>query len=200
MTWNEQDVKLRNSNINYAMTSKDSMQAEMLQPRHFLVSISLVYLEYYYHEKMAWRNISLKLLSLSNERIGSVVAVMTEQNNNDQLDGTTNETEYKVRSDETELFYDLLIDSTVGHINDLSSRPFQASDWAVNNESLSTLMLLVFVDSNGDTPSSKSRGEKPETEENTFLQRLEKAHAKARSRDDWPISILLPFQSFVQTH
>lgn len=37
---------------------------DVCTPRQFLDRISQVYLEYYYHEKMARRNISLKLVSL----------------------------------------------------------------------------------------------------------------------------------------
>ena len=77
---------------------------DVITPRQFLDNISLVYLEYYYHEKMARRNISLKLLSLSKEQLESIVAVMNEQNNYDQLDGTTNEAEYVDRNNKLNCF------------------------------------------------------------------------------------------------
>ena len=53
---------------------------------------------------MARRNISLKLLSLSKEQLESIVAVMNEQNNYDQLDGTTNEAEYVDRNKKLNCF------------------------------------------------------------------------------------------------
>ena len=63
-----------------------------------LHNISLVYLEYYYHEKMSRRNTSLKLLSLSKEQLKSIVAVMNELNKYGQLDGTTNVEEYSTET------------------------------------------------------------------------------------------------------
>ena len=159
---------------------------DVVTPRQFLDSISLVYLEYYYHEKMARRNISLKLLSLSKEQLESIVAIMNEQNNYDQLDGTTNEAEYIDRNNETELFYDSLIDSTVGHIDDC------------DEQAISTIGLIseecvtVHADTSGICrPKRRSCGvqkrhdeKKPRRRKTTLLQRLEKARAKARSRDD----------------
>ena len=70
----------------------------------------------------------MKSLSPSKEQLESIVAAMNKQKNNDQLDGTTREAENIVRNDETELFYDWLIDSTVGHIDDSESRLFQTWD------------------------------------------------------------------------
>ena len=134
--------------------------AKTLSGQHFLD-----YSEYYYHKKMTRRYISLKSLSPSKEQLESIVAAMNRQKNNDQLDGTTREADNIVRNDETELFYDWLIDSTVGHIDDCESRPFQAWDWKVKNVSPSVLILLACVDRNGGHAEfKKSLREKTSTE------------------------------------
>ena len=160
---------------------------DVFPPRQFLDSISLVYLEYYYHEKMARRNVSLKLLSLSKEQLESIVAVMNEQNNYDQLDGTTNEAEYVDRNNETELFYDSLIDSTIGIIADHDEQTI--SSVGQDNEAC----IIVNDDEPGICRQKRrtSRAQKrqvekkPRRRKETLLKRLEKARAKARrSRGD----------------
>ena len=90
---------------------------DVITQKQFLDRISLVYLEYYYHEKMARRNISLKLLSMTKEQLDSIAAVMDEQNGYDPLADETTVTEYIERDNETELFFDTLIDATSIHFN-----------------------------------------------------------------------------------
>ena len=90
---------------------------DVVTRKQFLDRISLVYLEYYYHEKMARRFISLKLLSMTKERLDSIAAVMDEQNGYDPLADETTVTEYVERDNETGLFLDTSMDATSIHFN-----------------------------------------------------------------------------------
>ena len=160
---------------------------DVITPRQFLDNISLVYLEYYYHEKMARRNISLKLLSLLKEQLESIVAVMNEQNNYDQLDGTTNEAEYVDRNNETELFYDSLIDSTMGHIDNYDEQSISSICQCHEERVLVNDVVPCICRSKRRTSLAQKRhaDKKPRRRKDTLLQRLEKARAKARrSRRD----------------
>ena len=109
---------------------------------------------------------------------------MDEQNTYNQLDGTTNEMEYIDRSNEKELFYDSLLDSAVGHIKDCDNQVIPTIGRSSEER------VTVHVDTSGICrPKRRSCGaqkvsEKTTTVENMLLQRLEKARAKARSRDD----------------
>lgn len=112
---------------------------------------------------------------------------MNEQNNYDQLDGTTNEAEYADRNDETELFYDSLIDTAIGHINDYDEQTISRIG-QVNEES-----VIVSDDTPGICRPKRRTGrdqnrqgeKKPRRRKESLLKRLEKARAKARrSRGD----------------
>ena len=160
---------------------------DIVTPRQFLDSISLVYLEYYYHEKMARRNVSLKLLSLSKEQLESIVAVMNEQNNYDQLDGTTNGAEYVDRNNETELFYDSLIDSTSGRIDEYDEQTISSicQGREVGVAANDVIPCVCRPKRNTSRVQKCPTEKKTRRRKDTLLQRLEKARAKARrSRRD----------------
>ena len=155
---------------------------EVITQKQFLDSISMVYLEYYYHEKMARRNISLKLLSMTKGQIDSIAAVIDEQNKYDQLEDETNTTEYVERNNETEMFFDSLIDATSIHLNgELDERTFCRIDERHDGQVVSIVDESEPRTIEENTPTQKSRDEKkPKRRRVTFLKRLEKARARAR--------------------
>ena len=51
----------------------------VIRPNQFLDQISSAYLEFYHNEKLARRNISLNVVSLSKQRLDAVANVLDEQ-------------------------------------------------------------------------------------------------------------------------
>ena len=156
---------------------------DVITQKQFLDRISLVYLEYYYHEKMARRNISLKLLSLTKEQLDSIAAVMDEQNGYDQLADETTVTEYIERDNETEFFFETLVDSTSIHFNGESDELMLCcNEQPIGGQIVSDDDELEQSPVNeNDVQAQKSRAEKkPKRRRVTFLKRLEMAGAQAR--------------------
>ena len=123
----------------------------------------------------------MKLVSLSREQLENIVAVMNEQNNYDQLDGTTNEAEYVDRNDETEFFYDSLIDTAIDRINDYDEQTISRIERA-NDESviISDDTPSICIPKRRTSQAQNRQGEKPRRRKETLIKRLEKVRAKAR--------------------
>ena len=157
------------------MSSKDSMPAEMLQPRHFLDNIFLDHSEYYYRKKMTRRNISLQSLSRSKEQLESIVIVWT--NRTITINWMVQRTKWNTSTEtmKRNCFTTRCLTRQSVTSRIVTTRPFQPSDGSAKNVSLSALILLVFVDRNGGHVELKKSAIKPRRWKNTLLQRLEKA-------------------------
>ena len=155
---------------------------DVITQRQFLDGISMVYLEHYYHEKMARRNISLKLLSMTKEQLEGIAAVIDEQNGYDQLEDETNTAEYIERNNETELFFDSLIDATsINHNGESDERMFCGTDERHDGQVVSVIDESELSSIPESTQTQKSHVEKkPRRRRVTFLKRLEKARAQER--------------------
>ena len=155
---------------------------DVITQKQFHDRISLVYLEYYYHEKMA--RSSLKLLSLTKEQLDSIAAVMDEQNGYDQLADETTVTEYIERDNETEFFFDALIDATSIHFNgETNEQMLCCNEQPIGGQIVSDDDELEQSPVNeNEVRAQKSRVEKkPKRRRVTFLKRLERARAGTKS-------------------
>ena len=132
-----------------------------------------------YHEKVARRNVSLKLLSMTKEQLEKIAVVMDEQNNYDPLESTVNDVEYIDRNNDTELFFDSLVE--VGEPNGEFDARSVSSTGRGGRVTAGDGAAQCRRARRSAAPKRKARTEKkPRRQRSTLLQRLEKARDRAR--------------------
>ena len=84
----------------------------VIRPNQFLDQISSAYLEFYHNEKLARRNISLNVVSLSKQHLDAVANVLDEQDRYDPLEDSENVCDYVERDARTEILFDTMLETT----------------------------------------------------------------------------------------
>ena len=169
----ELEEKIRNviERYNKHRTAVDTKQ--------FLDSISTAYLEFYHNEKLARRDISLNVITMSKQHMDDVTRVLEEQNKYDPLEDSVGEYDYIERDAATEILFDSAVDmSQCGEV----MIEFEEETSPVHEQSSTETPSQILISEGGNNQRGSKRANvtKPRRKRSRLMLGLEKARAEAR--------------------
>ena len=155
----------------------------VIEVKQFLDRISSAYLEYYYNEKMARRNISMHVISVSKKHMDDIVNLLDEQSKYDPLEETTCASDFIERDVETEILFDSMMDSqTLG--GDTTKTAEEDATTALDDGANDACVCASEAPSVAEKRKRGKRAMVTKPRRQSGLMRgLEKAREKARAKD-----------------
>ena len=155
--------------------------SSVVDEKQFLDSISSAYLEYYHNEKLARRDISLNVVTMSKQHMDEVAHVLDEQNRYDPLEDSFDDQDFIERDAATEIIFDSVVDTTVN-----GEVMMEIDEESHLNDCQDVCDALTRKDvrwrREKQKEAKRANVTKPRRRRNSLMRGLEKAREEARSK------------------